>query len=172
MREAEAVSRELEALANEIGEFICFWGFKRIHGRLWTHLYLATEPLDASQIRTRLGVSKALVSLSLHELLEHKVIEDRGKSARGTQTYSANPKVLEVIVNVLNQRERRMLDKIEHCHKSLSGSPTGQLTDLQVVPDRLKNLGDMIQKAQDSLAGIVALASVDFSNWGAIDPQN
>lgn len=63
MSELEILPPELEDLANEVGDFICYWGFKKIHGRLWTHIYLARVPLDAGQLMQRLKVSKALISL-------------------------------------------------------------------------------------------------------------
>ncbi|MGA3762246.1 ArsR family transcriptional regulator, partial [Bacillus velezensis] len=84
---------ELEDFAEQIGQFIEYWGFKRVHGRLWVHLMLSEAPLDASQLIRRLRVSKALVSMSLGDLLEYDVIEEAGKSARGTQLYRAREDV-------------------------------------------------------------------------------
>src|SRR5258708_3849854 len=65
---------EIESLSNEIGKFIHHWGFKKIHGKIWTHLYLSETPLDAGTLMKRLDVSKALMSLSLRDLLKYKVI--------------------------------------------------------------------------------------------------
>src|ERR1700730_8342606 len=103
MSELEVLPPELEELAGEVGDFICYWGFKKIHGRLWTHIYLATLPVDAGQLMQRLKVSKALISLYLHDLLKYDVIIESGKSTRSTQTYVANPEVLDVILNVLRR---------------------------------------------------------------------
>lgn len=120
MSELEVFPPELEELASEVGEFICYWGFKKIHGRIWTHIYLAEQALDAGQLMQRLKVSKALISLSLNDLLKYDVILEAGKSSRGTQTYLPNPDVLDVILNVLRRRERKMLTKAETSHKMLS----------------------------------------------------
>ncbi len=68
----------------------------------------------------RLKVSKALISLSLNDLLKYDVILESGKSSRGTQTYIPNPDVLDVILNVIRRRERKMLTKAETSHKMLS----------------------------------------------------
>ncbi len=96
---------ELEDLADQIGEFIHYWGFKRIHGRIWTHIYLAAKPLDAADLVRQMKISKALVSISLRELIDFEVIEEVGKSSRGTHLYRANPDILKVILSVLRQRE-------------------------------------------------------------------
>src|SRR6185312_12078365 len=135
---------ELEELANEVGDFICYWGFKRIHGRLWTHIYLAKTPLDAGRLMQRLKVSKALISLSLNDLLKYEVIHEAEKSPRGTQTYVANPDVLDVILNVLRRRERKMLAKAETSHRMLS-SLTGEThSRANCHKDRIDALGRMI----------------------------
>lgn len=107
------VPPEMEDVASQIGEFIEYWGFKNVHGRIWTHLFLAETPLDASDIVERLCISKALVSMSISDLLEYEVIQFAGKSERSTVLYKANPNVTSVIVNVLRKRERRMLSRID-----------------------------------------------------------
>lgn len=163
------VPPELENLANEVGDFICFWGFKKVHGRLWTHLFLANEALDAGQLMHRLKVSKALISLSLNDLLRFEVILESGKSARGTQTYVANPNVLDVIMNVLRRREKKMLARAEETQKMLAQSAPENLAAAQVSTCRLGSLGAMIQQAQVAFDGLLELTSVDFNNWAQLN---
>lgn len=165
MPELETMPPELEDLANEVGDFICYWGFKKIHGRLWTHIYLSNEPLDAGQLMQRLRVSKALISLSLNDLLRYDVIVEAGKSSRGTQTYLPNPDVLEVILNVLRRRERKMLAKAETSHRMLSSIGPDRMTAGCVHVERLEALGRMINQAQNAMSSLLELATVDLKHW-------
>ena len=169
MSELEVLPPELEELANEVGDFICYWGFKKIHGRLWTHIYLAKTPLDAGLLMQRLKVSKALISLSLNDLLKYDVILEHGKSARGTQVYVANPDVLDVILNVLRRRERKMLTKAETSHKMLLSLNLENLGRANLLPERVESMGRMIDQAQNALASILELATLDLKTWEEIN---
>lgn len=169
MSELEIMPPELEELACEVGDFICYWGFKRIHGRLWTHIYLAKTPLDAGQLMQRLKVSKALISLSLNDLLNYEVIKENGKSARGTQTYVSNPDVLDVILNVLRRREKKMLAQAETSFKSLSVLPQESLQRANLNHDRIVSLGRMIDQAQSALSGLLDLSTLDLKTWEDIN---
>lgn len=169
MSELEALPPELEDLANEVGDFICYWGFKKIHGRLWTHIYLAQHPLDAGQMMHRLRVSKALISLSLNDLLKYDVIVEAGKSNRGTQTYLANPKVLDVILNVIRRRERKMLAQAETSHRMLCSLSRDSIHRAQLDLSRLEAIGRMIEQAQNALSSLLELATVDLKEWGEIN---
>lgn len=169
MSELDVFPPELEELANEVGEFICYWGFKKIHGRIWTHIYLSGRPLDAGQLMQRLRVSKALISLSLNDLLKFDVILDAGKSARGTQTYIPNPDVVDVILNVLRRRERKMLTKAETSHKMLSSLSEESIARASLDQERIRSLGNMIHQAQNALSSLLELATVDLTNWEEIN---
>jgi DNA-binding transcriptional regulator GbsR (MarR family) len=148
----------LDELAHQVGEFIAYWGFKRVHGRLWTHLYLSAHPMDAAQFIQRLGISKALVSMTLADLLKHGVIRPAGKSPRGTDLFEANPDTTQVILNVLRSREKPMLEKIQSAYQGLSQVP-------ELSPDRQKSLGILIQSAQDALESILKLSTVELQAW-------
>ena len=88
---------ELDALAEQVGEFIQYWGFKKVHGRIWTHLWLSDHPLDAGDLGKRLQISKALVSMSIADLLEYDVIQEVGRGEQGTTLYRSNPDQTQVI---------------------------------------------------------------------------
>lgn len=169
MSETVVIPPELEDLANEVGDFICYWGFKKIHGKIWTHIFLSAQPIDAGQLMQRLGVSKALISLSLNDLLRYDVILESGKSARGTQTYVANPDVLDVILNVLRRRERKMLAKAETSHKMLGSLSSESLNRAQLSPDRIQAIGVMISQAQNALLSLLELSTVDLKGWEEIN---
>jgi DNA-binding transcriptional regulator GbsR (MarR family) len=168
-QDQDFVPPELEELADEVGEFICYWGFKKIHGRLWTHIYLSEGPLDAGLLMRRLKVSKALISLSIGDLMKYNVISEGAKSARGTQTYLANPDVLDVIMNVLRRRERKMLAKAETGHKMLASLKPESLKRANLATDRLRAMGTMIGQAQNALLSILELATLDLQSWQEIN---
>ena len=51
--------------ANSVGKFIEHWGFRSIHGRIWTVVFLSPRPVSTLEIIEKLEVSKGLVRLSV-----------------------------------------------------------------------------------------------------------
>ena len=156
---------EIDDLAEQIGEFIHYWGFKRIHGRIWTFLFLADEPLDATELVQRMRISKALVSISLRELLEFGVIIRTGVGRRGTQVFRTNPDILAVILNVLRQREKRLLSRVTAAQAGAERLSEGELARNAVNPARVQALGGLVARASLALEGLIALRPVDFGEW-------
>lgn len=162
-------SSEIQKLASEIGEFMRHWGFKKIHGRIWVHIFLSAVPLDASHLMKRLGVSKALMSLSLNDLLGYKVIFEAGKSPRGTQTYTSNPRVLDVILTILRLRERSMLGRIGSAQRVVESIDAKKLLDADLCPNRLRTMGHMISLAQKTLDELLEVDDLDLSHWHTLN---
>lgn len=156
------VPPELSDVADQVGEFVEYWGFKKIHGRIWTHIFLSAEALDAGALMKRLEVSKALMSMSLAELLDHDVIQVAGKSESGTTTYKANPDIIHVILTILRKRERRMLSRTASAAKILSNINE---PETPLNPGRVKALQSMIGQAEDTLDCLLGLKTVDFAKW-------
>lgn len=161
----EGTLPEMHDLAEQIGEFIHYWGFKRVHGRIWTHLYVAQKPLDAADLVRQMKISKALVSISLRELLEFEVIEEVGKSSRGTHLYRTNPDILKVILAVLRQREKRILSRIQSAQESLQRTSKDDRATHGMSDQNIAQLGQLIQNASVGLESFIALRSVDFGEW-------
>ena len=153
---------ELEDLAYKIGDFMEYWGYKKVHGHIWCHLFLSDRPLDASDIMQRLGISKALVSISLKELLQHGVIEEAEKSPRGTRTYQAKEDITRPILETLRRREQRMITAILGAHTILSRFETSELKKLGIDRKKLEFLGNIIRFVDVSLDSIVK------RRWGGI----
>lgn len=156
---------ELQELSEQIGEFIHYWGFKRVHGRIWTQLFLSDKPLDSADLVRQMKISKALVSISVRELLEYEVITEAGKSDRGTNLYSVNPDILQVILNVLRGREKRLLSRIEGAHEALERVPYETKIANDISPDRLGKLKTLVGDASSALEGLIALRSVNFADF-------
>lgn len=165
MDKKKARNPEIEELSDQIGEFIRYWGFKKVHGRIWAHVFLAEEALDAAAIIDALGISKALASMSINDLLEHRVILPQGKSARGTQLYVANPDLMEPILNVLRTRERKLLSRIEGSFRQVKKSAAEGRRIAGVDPAKLKQLGELIESAEDVLDAFLDFKQIDLSVW-------
>lgn len=153
---------ELEQLADQIAEFIHYWGFKRIHGKIWTYLLLAKKPLDASDLVEKLGISKALVSISLKELLEYNVVEELGKSELGTNLYRPNPDLIGVITAVLRKREKRLLTQISAAHASLQNVADKEYDSIGISRKSVTQLGELIGSSIIGLDALINLKAIDF----------
>ncbi len=167
------IQPELEDVVAQIGEFIEYWGFKNVHGRIWAHLYLASEPLDAGDLIDRLQISKALVSMSISDLMAYDVVQVAGKSSRGTVTYCANPNVTSVVLGVLRKRERRLLSRIAGATKILKDfkRPAAQ-KEASLSVERVKSLHEMVATAEDFMDSILQLGDVDFKEWRRFDESD
>ncbi|RZA10156.1 MAG: ArsR family transcriptional regulator [Proteobacteria bacterium] len=142
---------ELEEFASQVGSFMEYWGFKKVHGQIWCHIYLSSQPLDASELMKRLEISKALVSISLKELLDFEVIEEVGKSARGTRLYKAREDLRATILDTLRRRERKMMARIMGAFSLLEKLDDAELQSHKIEQQRLAFLGLMIRMVDMSL---------------------
>lgn len=157
---------KLRALADSVGDFIRYWGFRRIHGRIWTEIYLSKQPLSAVELTKLLGISKALASLALNELLEYKLIFCKNPDEK-TKRYIANENVYGVIKKILIGREKVLIKKSQDTFEALEESLKKiKPEDMTINIDRLKNLGTMISSAVLAIDFIVETSSEEaVSNW-------
>lgn len=145
---------ELCSLAQEIGNFIQYWGFKKIHGQIWTLVFLSDKPLNSTYITKKLSVSKALVSLAIKDLLKYEVIEVVERKSKEIY-FSSNPDILKVVTNVLKNRETVMLEKIKKHHEDLKAFKGTHRLEFKSHPDRVEELGVMIESAQITLREMI-----------------
>lgn len=151
----QTIPKELENLADQIGAFIEHWGFKKIHGEIWTHVWLAKTPLDATTLVKRLQCSKALISLATKDLIHYDVIRVVGKGNRRKILLEANRDVKSVIGNVIRSREARMLEEVMGHFKKTNSLHEKMKRDLDLDDEKLNSLQMMISLAQISLATLV-----------------
>ncbi len=150
---------ELEEFASQVGSFMEYWGFKKVHGQIWCHIYLSQQPLDASELMKRLDISKALVSISLKELLDFEVIEEVGKSPRGTRLYKAREDLRATILDTLRRRERKMMSRIMGAYSLLEKLEGEELESHGIAQERLAFLGMMIRMVDMSLDQMIKKSS-------------
>lgn len=165
----QAQEQQLNRLAEQIGGFIEYWGFKKVHGQIWTHLYLSPTPLSAQDLIARLRVSKALISLSMKDLLEYQlVIQTEDSLERKNKFYYANPDVFGVIRGVLESRETQMLQRASTEYQQLRemvSEPVapplkGPAPEPLVDRRRMNQLGEMIEGAQGALRQLIELQKI------------
>jgi DNA-binding transcriptional regulator GbsR (MarR family) len=153
-------SIQLERLAEQIGNFIEYWGFKKVHGQIWTHIYLSPEPLSALELIPRLKVSKALVSMAMKDLIHYRLILQTKESLEHkNKFFVANGDVFEAIKNVLESREMLLMNQIQSEHRVMQSIQKQNKGDL-IDDKKLKALGKMIQGGDKALRGIMTLSSI------------
>lgn len=139
-------------LSKTIGDFIQYWGFNRTHGQIWCLVYLSQQPLSGQIIAKALNLSKATVSLAIQELLFYEVIESIGRGDRRTLYYQSHPQVQSVIVNILKNRELKLIEKSNLALKALKKA---EELEPQYHPilnhEKLEKLEQMIEQAMGFL---------------------
>ncbi len=157
--ENEEFELEREKLADAIGEFVKYWGFKSIHGRVWLYLFTAEEPMTASQLVKKLGVTKSLVSMVLAELLEYKVIEKVDIGSIKSPGYVSVLDLEQAIFGVLRKRERPLLSKILKQIESFRSQPELSKT----LETRIKHLEKMTSYAIDAMNRLLNAKAITTS---------
>ncbi len=107
-RREERLNRQVVRVGDAIGAFIEYWGFKAVHGRIWTLLMLRGEPVSQSEIARVLGVSRSLVSGAVSELMEHGLVRPVGDHRNAP--YEAVIDVWPTISDVLRSREWMLVE--------------------------------------------------------------
>jgi DNA-binding transcriptional regulator GbsR (MarR family) len=141
---SSVTNNELRTLSISIGNFIHYWGFRRIHGAIWTQVYLSKAPLNCTQLAENLALSKALVSPALQELCEHKLIEEVSTANEKTKFYQAASNVSEVVKNILKTREHKMLNEINN---NFSDFVDKNNNNESLDQERVQSLQEMILSA-------------------------
>jgi len=149
-------------LAEKIGTFIEYWGFKKIHGMIWTHLYLSPRPVSAQELISRLKVSKALISLSIKDLMHYGLVLQTEESLnKKNKFYVANPDVFSAIRQVLVTREQELLKKTNEEYRLLKSLSESGVDPSMIEAGRLETLGLMIYGAENTLQAMLALSQIE-----------
>lgn len=157
--------KQFRELSNSIGDFIRYWGFRRIHGAIWTQLYLSEYPRSGADLVESLDVSKALISSALSELEEWKLIYQIPTDNAKTKYYSAEKDVMKVIKYVIENRELKIIEKIQSDFENLEKvAGTHEGIDLKKMSD----VKEMIAFAQIGLQMVQQLNDLNDVNWGEI----
>lgn len=134
-------NKALPDLSHSIGDFIRYWGFRRVHGAIWTQLYLSETPLSCTDLSHNLSLSKALISPALEELCKYRLIHEVPAPNDKTKLYEASKDINGVIRHILKTREARILEQITENFLKVKKI---ELDTPSVNSDRLQSLEEMI----------------------------
>jgi HTH-type transcriptional regulator, glycine betaine synthesis regulator len=107
----QARQRAIDLASETMGELIAFWGFKASMGRIWTLLYLTSEPLPADQIAERTGLSSGAVSMAISDLLVWGIIERTPAPGKRKRHYTAETDVWAMVRRIFRERELRLIKR-------------------------------------------------------------
>jgi DNA-binding transcriptional regulator GbsR (MarR family) len=152
-------------LADSVGGFIEYWGFKKVHGQVWLLLFLSKDPLSSRDIRERLGISKALLSITLNELKAFDLVYTSGKGVHGVELFDANEDFVQGIINVIKRREAFLISNVLKRLKVLHALSPDQAKAINLDLTRLKKLEKFTRSGQKALNGLIKLEPVSFRPW-------
>ena len=168
------IDKRVISVCDACGDFIEYWGFKSIHGRVWTYLSISARPLSQTEIAKALDVSRASVCIAISELSEYGLV--RPSSHVRHAPYEAVIDVWPVISNVLREREWMLLEtarvalegalnELERAQAEMPDEP--RLKNYNF--DRIKMLLQMTEWAQSILKLIINAklprATERWSTW-------
>lgn len=145
----------LRDLEKAVGNFMEYWGFKNIHGRIWAHLFTSRVPLDSLELMNRLGVSKGLMSLAIRDLQKYEVIQVDHIGKHGSVAFVANQDLFKVITNVLRMRELKMLEEAEKACESLYTLREQDIERLNLNLERIHSVKELIKDSQNLLQMLI-----------------
>lgn len=171
--ERTSLPPEVSQLADLAGEFMSYWGFRSIHGRIWGHLYTSSQPLSSQALLKRLKVSKGLLSIALRELHSHQVIEPVGTGTHGSVLYRANPDLNAIITRVLRSREANLMDRAGGLISRLHSLPSHELAAAELSTERLEDLQRLFLGARGLLGLFLSQCALfdEPALQSAIGPQ-
>jgi DNA-binding transcriptional regulator GbsR (MarR family) len=157
---SDKVNTQVLEVIEGIGDFIEYWGFKKVHGKIWSLIFLTENPVDANYIMSQLGISKSLVSMSLKDLMAYNVVLEYSEKM-STQHYVSNPNLSSVIMQVLMGREAKMLMKIKNSCDLMNCLDKKALGP-HISPARAKKLTKMVRTASAVLKTFFTLKQFSF----------
>jgi hypothetical protein len=104
--EAKPVDPELLAELPTFELFFKTFGFKRVHGRVWGLLVLASEPLASKDICPVLSISQAATSEAVNQLAEWGAIRSTFDPLRRCHVHSPVGNALSIVATVFRRREQ------------------------------------------------------------------
>jgi DNA-binding transcriptional regulator GbsR (MarR family) len=160
----QSLNKAKNELASAVGNFMRYWGFRRIHGQIWLQLYISNQSLSGAELTRILKVSKALVSPALSELIKYGLIECEEVDKK-TKKYTAQEDVYGVIKKVLKTRERELISEAQ---KSMNHLKAAQKLDSNQSSDLNLNRIDQVE-SMIATAGLALDLIIRSSNEDAVE---
>lgn len=166
LEEPSRQDRGVRKVADAVGDFIEGWGFRAIHGRVWTIAALRGEPVSQSEIAEHLGVSRSLVHLAVSELVQFGLM--RAASEHRNAPYEAVLDVWPVITDVLRSREWMRIERARLALDALSQDVDAEGPG-RWDAGRIRLLLHLTQFAQVTLRGLLSVRTpatpAAFQRW-------
>ncbi len=151
-------------VSDVIGRLIEFWGFKRNMGRVWSVLYLSTDPLSADDLRDSLKISSGAVSMTLTELGRWGVVRKVWIQGERRDFFSAETQLWKMVSRVFNERERTeivaAIDAFQEALQLLDKAKESERTKLQ--RERIKQLLDLARLGLKLIDALLATGRLDI----------
>lgn len=158
-------NQEAIRLASEaVGQLVETWGFKRILGATWAFLYLCPEPASAKDICRALGVSPALVSITLQDLQRWEIVKKLSSLGKRRDYYVAEHDIQKLIRKAIQERERVQAESLSEKLKSAlvsletERSQRPDLTGKRTCQFQKVRVEELLQASQALSRGLEALA--------------
>lgn len=141
---------EIEFLTQQVGEFINYWGFKAIEGKIWCLTFISDKPLGPADYIEAFGISKGLVSQCVKRLIEYDVLIEVSEAGKKKQFYKANDDLIGVIKGVLRIRERQILRNVESTSRDLEKLGS-RLEDININVEQVRKITELTQTTKSLL---------------------
>lgn len=152
-------------LAESVGKFIEYWGFRDIHGRIWTVVYLSSEPVSIQEILERLQVSESILNDALSEMVDHGLIDRLPALVAREFYYSCSEDIGGVIRRVLKNRELVTLERSHSEIEALNSESTQSLRSSGISKKRLKQLSSLVQTHKKLLSVYTKVRFSALGDW-------
>ena len=164
-------ARDAVLLAGDaVGDAIEHWGFRKALGRIWTTLYLSSDPLTANDLAEELQMSAGAVSMTLAELKRWGVVRRALRTGERREFFEAETDFWKMISRVFRERERALAtsvrDRLSQAADMLDAAePTRDVRETRVRLRRLMMLSTLSLTVLDSF---IISQTADFSALGTL----
>ncbi len=153
-----SLNRSVHEACEAAGAFIEYWGFKSIHGKIWTYLALREAPVAQKELVEFFGVSRSLISGAVAELVDYDLVRATGDHRNAP--YEANLEIWAVVSGILRSREWMLVERARLAIEGAIGeiefrSRRGEDPPFSV--ERLKFLLSMTEVAQTFLKIVMGI---------------
>ncbi len=157
-------------VADAIGDVIEFWGFRKVLGRVWAVLFLASEPLSADELAERLQVSAGSMSSALTELQRWGVVVRVPRVGERKERFEAETDFWKMISRVLSDRERSLIrsvrERLERAAVLLRESERSP--GARRARARLTQLIAFTKIGESVIEATLMTRKADFSKFGSV----
>ncbi len=157
-------------VSDAIGDVIEFWGFRKILGRVWTVLFLASEPLSADELAEALHVSAGSMSSALNELMRWGVIYRVPRLGQRKERFEAETDFWKMISRVLSDRERSLVRSVrERLERATALMKEGdKRPSRRRARERLAQLLSFTKIGESVIEATLLTRKADFSRFGDV----